>query len=399
MENKIIPTLCTDEQCTGCMACANVCNKQAIAIKSNDEGFYRPQINPDLCVGCMRCEQFCPILHPSEPSRTMGCVYAAWHNDAEVRQESSSGGAFSALAETVIEQGGIVVGAAYTDGLKVKHLCIAEKKDLSRLRLSKYVQSEIGFTYRAIKEYIKQGKTVLFCGTPCQVAGLRALFPKEERLVCVDFICHGVPSPMILQRYLDWLTSQIGEVTHINFRGKAKGWYDALRIVTLKNGKKIPLKGKKDAYWVGFNNNNNNMQPTCYQCRFVGMDRVADITVADFWGVGKLYPLGYRNEIEKGVSMVLANNERGLKLIQASEGKMTLIPRSLEEVVWRNQTMLTPCDRPKSRDTFYSDLKLLAFDEMVVRHLTPNIKTKLVKLWREYLPASLIAIIRMRDQK
>lgn len=398
MENKTRPILCTDEQCTGCMACANACGKQAITLNINDEGFYRPQINSDLCVNCMRCEKICPIINPTKAPYTMGKVFAAWHKSTEVRQESSSGGAFSALAETIIEQCGIVVGAAYTNELKVQHICVTNKENLTQLRLSKYVQSEIGFVYQSIHEYLKQGKKVLFCGTPCQVAGLRGLFPKEEQLVCVDFICHGVPSPMMLQHYLEWLTPQTGKIAHINFRGKDKGWYDALRIVTLENGKKVSLKGKRDAFWIGFNNN-NNMQATCYQCRFVGTERLADITIADFWGVGKQVPFGHKNEIEKGVSMVLANNERGLKLVNESENKMVLIPRTLDEVFLRNETIVTPCKRPKSRDTFYSDLKRLTFDEMIVHYLTPNSKIKLVKLWREYLPASLITIIRMRDQK
>ena len=399
MENKKIPTLCTDEQCTGCMACVNACGQQAITFKINDEGFYRPQINPDLCIGCMRCEKVCPKVTLTKTTHTMGKVFAAWHKDAEVRRESSSGGAFSALAETIIEQNGVVVGAAYTEELKVQHTCVVDKEGLVRLRLSKYVQSEIGFVYQSIREYLKLGKKILFCGTPCQVAGLRALFPKEESLVCVDFICHGVPSPMMLQRYLEWLTPQTGEIVHINFRGKNKGWYDSLRFITLKNGKKVFLTGKKDAFWVGFNNNSNMMQPTCYQCCFVGMERLADITIADFWGIGKQMPFGHKKEIEKGVSMILANNERGLNLVKESESKMILIPRTLDEVSLRNQAMVVSCKRPNSRDTFYNDLKRLSFDEMIRRYLTPNNKTQLVKLWREYLPASLIAMIRMRDQK
>lgn len=398
MENKIRPTLCSDEQCTGCMACANACGKQAITININKEGFYRPQICSDLCVSCMHCENICPILHPVTSSHSIGQVYAAWHKDTKIRKESSSGGAFSAFAETIIEQDGIVVGAAYTDNLKVQHICITDKENLVRLRLSKYVQSEIGFVHQSIRKYLKQGKRVLFCGTPCQVAGIKALFPKEEQLICMDFICHGVPSPMMLQHYIEWLTPQIGEIIHINFRGKNKGWYDALRSVTLKNGKKVLLKGKKDAFWVGFNNN-NNMQPICYQCRFVGMNRLADITIADFWGIGKQVPFGHKDEIEKGVSMVLANNKHGLKFVEESKNKMTLIPRTLNEVFLRNQTILTPCKYPQNRSTFYSDLKRLSFDEMIVRYLTPNNKTKLVKLWREYLPASLITMIRMHNQK
>ena len=129
------------------------------------------------------------------------------------------------------------------------------------------------------------------------------------------------------------------------------------------------------------------------------MNRLADITIADFWGIGKQVPFGHKDEIEKGVSMVLANNKHGLKFVEESKNKMTLIPRTLNEVFLRNQTILTPCKYPQNRSTFYSDLKRLSFDEMIVRYLTPNNKTKLVKLWREYLPASLITMIRMHNQK
>lgn len=397
MDNKQRPVLCGNEQCTGCMACANACSRNAITIYTDEEGFYRPQVDEGKCVGCMRCEHVCPVLHPVEPPKTIGKVFAAWHKDENIRRESSSGGAFTALAETVIAGGGVVVGAAYTENLQVRHICVDNNEGLADLRLSKYVQSEIGYIYRSMKSFLKEGKQMLFCGTPCQVTGLRKLFPDEKRLVCCDFICHGVPSPLMLKKYLDWLVPQIGEIGHVNFRAKNKGWYDALRVMTLKNGEKRTMRGKKDAFWVGFNN--NNMQPGCYQCRFVGYQRVADITIADFWGIGKQLPFGHKEDIEKGVSMVMANNTNGLKLIQQSEERMCLFERTLEEVSLRNQTLTKPCKRPKSRDTFYADLNRLTFEEMIARYLIPDNKTKLVKLWREYLPFSLIKSIRMRDQK
>jgi coenzyme F420-reducing hydrogenase beta subunit len=397
--DKVLPILCSDNGCSGCSACASICEADAITMIRNEEGFYRPSVDVETCIGCHQCERKCPVLYKKLAENSIAKVYAAWHKDAKVRADSSSGGAFSALAETVLNEQGVVVGAAYTENLMVSHICITNKEDLSKIRLSKYVQSHIGTTFKQIKTYLKEDKRVLFCGTPCQVAGLKAYLGKEsDNLICCDFICHGVPSPLMLDKYLNWLESRIGAVHCLNFRDKRKGWYDSLRTVILKNGKSKILRGKKDAFWVGFNNN-NNLQPACYHCQYIGFNRNADITIADFWGIGKEQAFGHKAEIEKGVSMVMANSKKGLILIQESAMYMELFERDKAEVVARNQAILHSSERPKSRDTFYHDLRHISFDEIIKKYLIPNKKTKLVKLMREYFPYSLIAIIRTMNQK
>ena len=396
---KRAPQLCGESECTGCMACANSCNRNAISIIQDSEGFYRPLVNNDQCVECGLCEKNCPVITPSSITHHPLKVYAAWHLDEEVRMNSSSGGAFSAMAESVIEEGGVVVGASYTDGIKIQHCIVERKEDLGKLRLSKYAQSEIGLVFKEIKDKLKQGRKVLFCGTPCQAAALKKMLVKDhEQLIVCDFICHGTPSIKMLQKWTHWIEQKYGSVAHINFRSKIKGWYDALRVITLRNGKKVILRGRKDAYWIGFNSN-NSMQESCYNCKFVGIQRHSDITIADFWGVGKQISFGHKDEIEKGISCIIANTDKGIDLVKVSSNKMFLAERTLDEVFVGNQSMLKPCKRPASRDTIYADVDKLSYEDFRLKYLNPSFKNKLVKLWREYVPFFIIKPIRIRKQK
>lgn len=381
------------------MACVNSCNKSAIVIVQDNEGFYRPQINTDICVNCGLCVKACPVINPPKETYKPSTVYAAWHLNECVRNESSSGGAFSALAETILEQGGIVCGAAYVDGITIQHCIIEQKEDLYKLRLSKYAQSQIGLVFKEIKRELINGRKVLFCGTPCQAAGIRKYLVKDyENLVICDFICHGTPSIKMLQKWVQWIEKRYGEITHLNFRSKIKGWYDALRVATLKNGKKVVMRGKNDAYWVGFSSN-NNLQESCYNCQFVGIERNSDITIADFWGIGKQIPFGNIDEIEKGISCIIINSSKGNNIVEESKNKMATLERTIEEVLQGNQTMLKPCKRPDSRNSIYADIESLNYEEFRQKYLSPSRKMKLVKIWREYVPSSIVKRIRTRDQK
>lgn len=398
--DKKFPELCSDTTCTGCMACLNACGVNAITSIVNSEGFYRPQIDKNICVQCGRCEKLCPVLHkPKQNELSEMKVFAAWNNDDEIRRQSSSGGAFSALAETIIEDGGIVVGAMYESASIVKHEVVDNKEDLAKLRLSKYVQSNVGDVYKTIKSYLQEGRKVLFCGTPCQVAGLKSYLVKDyENLLLCDFICHGVPSTLMLSKFFDWLSPQIGFVRRINFRNKRKGWYDSLRVVELEKGKEKVLKGTLDAFWVGYNNN-NNLQYSCYDCQFIGVNRISDITIADFWGIGKSVPFGHKEEIEKGISCLLVNNVKAAMLVDSARKKMVIHERTLEEVLQGNKTLVRSCVKPQCREHVYKDLQSMTYDDFRKKYLIPNNKTKLVKLMREYLPYSLVSFIRTRNQK
>lgn len=402
MPDIIFPKLCDDDICTGCSACVNICAFGALTIGTNGEGFYRPKLDTNKCIGCQKCLKSCPVISkPNLVNKNGSCskVWAAWHKNASIRKNSSSGGAFSALASMVLRNGGLVVGAAYNEHLEVCHIIVDDESELYRLRQSKYVQSNMGLCMRDVRKLLNKGKMVMFVGTPCQCAGMRKVIGKDnENLLLVDFICHGVPSATMLNKWIQWLRNTVGMITNIEFRNKCKGWYDAVRVVTLQSGKKKILKGKNDSYWVGFNNNNNNLQFSCYDCQFLGLPRLSDITIADFWGIGHHISFGHKTEIENGVSMVIANHSRAVEFVEKCDD-LEKFERTIEEVTKRNQAALHSCVMPKSRKTFYTDLEKLPFNEFIDNYLIPDNKTKLVKIWREYLPSWLIRSVRTLKQK
>lgn len=394
------PQLCDTTTCTGCGACSNACGFHAVAMEPDPtEGFYRPTVDRERCIGCMRCVKACPVLSPLQAHPESDAVYAAWHRDAEIRRNSSSGGAFSALAQAVLDEGGAVIGAAYAEGLHLRHVVITEPKDLPRLRASKYMQSETGTVFRQALRLLQEGRKVLFCGTPCQAAGLRAFLGAKAygNLILVDFICHGVPSPLFFRSYLKWLSERYGTLADFRFRDKTRGWYDSLRVA--KAEKSSIMKGKDDCYWVAFNNNDNNLQEICYNCKFLGTKRNADITISDFWGIGRRIPFGHKQEIEKGISMVMVNTPAGADIFERAKRYLSYERRTLEEVVPGNQAMIHSSARPDSRGRFYVDLGAMTFDDFLDKYLIPDRKTRLVKIFREYMPTPLVAFIRTMRQK
>lgn len=399
--NKRIPQLCKDSECTGCSACNNICPVKAIEMRSNHEGFFRPVINSDTCIGCLKCERTCPILNPIPQKESEIKVYAGWHIDGTIRINSSSGGAFSALAETaIIDLGGVVYGAAYDNSMNISHIRIDNIAGLSALRMSKYAQSNIGNIFRQIKKDLADNRFVLFCGTPCQAAGLRKFVSgcEHDNLIIVDFICHGVPSQLMLSKYSQWLSARLKDkVTAISFRDKRKGWYDNVRIASLENGDQKVLKGRLDNYWIAFNRN-SILQESCYSCQFIGKSRNSDITLSDYWNIGRIEPFGHIDEIEKGVSAILISTNAGASLLNRSKKRLELYERSLDEVISGNQTLIRPAHRPTNRDTLYSDLLKENYENFIKRHLKPTIKENLVKLFREYLPYTIIKKIRLRNQ-
>lgn len=400
MENKRLPQLCDDRDCTGCMACSNTCNKQALDMVRNAEGFYRPRLNESKCVMCGLCEKRCPVLNPPVRNKMEELrVFAAWHLNEEVRRSSSSGGAFTALAEVVLKHGGVVVGAAYTDDMYIKHVAVTDVMDLASLRLSKYAQSSIGGVLVEVRDYLKDGKQVLFVGTPCQAAGLKSFLHKEyENLICVDIICHGVPSNSLLQSYLQWIEPKTGKPKGINFRDKQKGWYDNLRVVTNTSGNRKIMKGDYDAYWVAFSRN-SCLQESCYSCKAQGFPRSSDITLADFWRIGHQIPFGHKNEIEKGVSMIIINTPRIQWILSEAMRDMYVEERTFKEAISGNKAGVSSSSRPIFRDTFYADLEVLPFEQFRVKYMKPVVREKLVKVFREHLPFWLIKRIRLIKQK
>jgi len=390
------PILCLSKECTGCGACKSSCPTACISMQPDKQGFLEPHIDLSCCNQCGKCERSCPVLKlPNVNPSENPTVYACWHVDDDVRMRSSSGGAFSAFAEAILDDGGIVYGAAYNERLRVHHISVEDISGLDKLRGSKYVQSEIGETFKEIKCHLGKGRRVLFVGTPCQVAGLHSFLGKSySNLLTADLICHGVPSPLVFKKYIGSLEQRYKTVFRsINFRDKRHGWENNSVIAVSRDNKEYHLKGHYNSFFNGFILN-TFLRESCYQCPFTGLPRSGDITLADYWGIKQSAQIT-QTEVDKGISLLIINNpQQSSRIINLINGRLMMEERSFEEAKTGNSPMFTPAPQPPDRDAFFADLNKLDYDSLVKRYLTPSVKKKAVQFLKENLPVSALTFLR-----
>lgn len=278
--------------------------------------------------------------------------YAAYNRDEIIRLQSSSGGVFYAFAELVLSQKGVVYGAIYNDEWMVEHKGIEKIEELHKLLQSKYVQSFMTESYFEVADNLRDDRKVLFCGTPCQVAGLISYLDnlKIERcnLITVDFICHGVPSPMIWRKYLEQKTGG-KEISSINFRDKTNGWRDFCLKIDYFNGEQYINSWHKDPYVQGFIKN-LYLRDSCFECNFRGIDRISDFTIADFWGVHELLPDFYD---DKGTSIVMTHNTKANEIFESLQDKLVFSEIANEIVININSPVVKSVSRNKKTERFY----------------------------------------------
>ncbi len=297
------------EECTACGACASVCPKNCVQLTTDAEGFYFPEIDEAKCVGCGKCESVCHCLHHREPE-TFKASYYGFSTDADILGTSTSGGVFASLAREILSWGGSVWGAAFRgETLRPEHTS-TDSTALTELQKSKYIESYMGKTIFEIQSEINRGRRVLFCGTPCEVAGVKHAIKDEGKLlVTVDFICHGVPSSVLFQEHLRKLLK--GEkLVSLDFRPKDKGWNNkSIRVITASKTRITPYY--LDPFYKGFMTENAILRRSCYHCKF-RTNHFSDITIADFWGYRACDPA---MNTENGVSLIVANNKTGNDLV------------------------------------------------------------------------------------
>lgn len=282
--------LASYNECTGCSACINICSKRCLTMKADEYGFLYPTLqHPDLCAKCGMCSKVCPVSSNNKKREkgeaTEAC--AVYSKDVSVREASSSGGVFSELAFEIFKIGGSVYGASYDNHFYIRHICAEKVEDLNLLRGAKYAQSDLGYSFREIKKKLEMGQPILFAGTPCQVAGLKSFLQKDfEGLFTADFVCHGVPSPVVWKNYVEYRarTDNAGQLPErINLRSKHTGWshYQYSNVYRYGNGATYSVKSGADLYMRLFVRNYINRN-CCAECSFKGYDRGSDITLGDF---------------------------------------------------------------------------------------------------------------------
>ena len=328
-------------QCCGCGACAQRCPVSCITMREDENGFLYAQVDVDACVDCHACEQVCPFLNRQDSQDPVVCLAAANPDEAQ-RTNASSGGLFMMLATRVIEQGGVVFGARFNDAWDVVHDAAQTLEDLTPFCTSKYVQSAIGDSYRHVKEFLQQGRMVMFTGTPCQIAGLRLFLGEpQERLIAVEVACHGVPSPGV---WRTWLKKCSGgkAIQRVNFRDKSTGWrgYSVLIGESRRHH-------DDDDYMVTFLDN-YNLRLSCFNCPSKNGSSGADITLADLWGCDRILS---RRDDNKGMSAVIVRSDKGHRLVEQCVADSQVV--DYNKVVKYNPALVRSAVRPGGYDLFW----------------------------------------------
>ncbi len=353
-----------ESKCTGCTACYNICPKEAIELVPDLEGFIYPHVRQNDCINCALCEKVCPILFPYNCNSGLPEVYAAWNLNEDIRINSTSGGVFSAIAEQFLNAGGFVSGAEYTEDLSIKHTVISDKEHLSALRQSKYAQSDLVDHFKQLQNLLDKGERVLFCGSPCQVAGLKSFLKKDYiNLFTVDFICRGIISQTVYKEYLKSVEKHSGaKIQKVHFKNKDYGWNRFSTKLTLKNGKKYHKDRYHDEYMVGYLKYNLYLRPCCYDCRFKSLPRVSDITLGDFWGIGEQDPL---LDTDKGTSVILVNSNKGRDILSETAALLNMEKSSLERVSKGNMCLLNNVSKGEYRDYFFDHFETKDFIDLI----------------------------------
>lgn len=361
-ETVNMPQLAAHDRCTGCGACSSGCPKGAIRMAPDREGFLYPEVT-DGCVQCGHCAHVCPVQKQRE-HRTAPQVFAVWSRDESVRQASTCGGAFSALAEYVLEGGGVVFGAALDENLRVVHTAVKNVHDLSRLRGMKPVQSDTGDAYQQVRLYLDQGRQVLFSGTPCQVDGLyRYLGEHPERLLTCDVACGGVCSPGVwVQLVKSMAYVKQHRPTAVEFCGKLTGDRERRFRVKFEGGGRYDAPMGKCELGRGIARR-LFMRPACHRCAYATTDRPGDVTLGDFSG-GSFAP----EEKKSGVSMLLINTAKGAQVFDMLS--LERQHRTLEEAEACCAALREPPMAPAEREKFFHAMEQLPFQQVRARFLS-----------------------------
>ena len=367
------------DNCTGCYSCANICPKNCINMNMDKEGFKYPNISEDKCIKCKKCINICPVLN-KKVIKNKPRAYACYNKNEVIRRESSSGGIFTLIAENIMKKNGVVFGARFDEKFNVIHTYTENMDELKYFRGSKYVQSKIRQAYSEVKIFLNNDRIVLFSGTPCQIAGLKSFLGEEyDNLICLDLICHGVPSPLAWDKYKEEVSNG-KNITNINFRDKSYGWKNYSFRMDFDDNTSFIQKGVDSKYIRGFIGD-IYLRPSCHNCKFKTLHRQSDITLADFWGI---------ENIEKdmdddiGTSVVIVNSHKGKNLLNIIEEYTIMKEVDLDECIKYNMSAIESSYCNPRREYFFKNINRFKFDKLVEKSLKDpvdiRIKTKIYNI-------------------
>ena len=355
------------EQCCLCNACSRICPVNAIEYNLEYKSFYYPQINIDKCIKCNQCRYVCPAIQDTVRilKNNFPVSYAARTNDCDALFNSTSGGIFFEAAKYVIENSGYVCGAVFDDDFHVKHTVTQDINVIKAMRGSKYAQSATTAAFRKVKELLAEEKPILFCGCPCQIAGLQSyLKTVPEHLILIDFVCHGIPSDKMLQKYIDLQEQTMkSKVVSFMFRNKKFGWHNSCVNIQFENGKEYVKPIIYDAYMKGFLQN-IVLKESCYTCRYKKLKSGSDITLGDLWGAEIEFP---NIDDNTGLSGVVINTEKGKKLFDCL--KIEKYPCTFDQIEKYNKNLSEPSKKNERRDAFFSLAEKTCYENAIKKML------------------------------
>lgn len=348
-------------KCCGCTACYNSCPKSAIVMKTDEKGFFYPDIDKNKCIDCGLCERICPILknekHYDKPD-----AYIVRYKNASIVKQSTSGGMFTALAMYVFDHSGVVYGAGYDDSMNVICKRAIKKEQLQEMRGSKFVQSDPSNAFKEVKRDLEKGRMVLYTGTPCQISGLLAyLKTRPQNLICMDFVCRGVPSPGLWKNYVQFMENKFGsKMVKARFKNKTYGYHSTTMKIVFQNGKTYYGSGRIDPFMKAFVTEMSS-RDSCYSCAFKGVEHMSDITAFDCYEYTEI--TGNLDD-DKGYSSVFIHSANGKRIFESLKPELLWQSVNLDQIVTKNGIMVNHSARPNpKRDEFYHYAEIMPIDK------------------------------------
>lgn len=368
------------ENCCGCTACENICPTGAIRMRADQEGFMYPEINNELCCDCRKCEKACPIITPPKLSTKIEACFVAQSEEQNVLDESTSGGFVDALCKYLLqEKGGYVCGVAFDSDFMPHHKIVDSYESARAFRNSKYAQSNMGHVFSDMLQLLRNGQKVMFIGTPCQVAGLKAYLDKDyECLITVDLVCRSIPSPVLWREYLDWQEKRHGaKVVKATCRKKTYGYHSGALELEFENGKRYAGSNRVDYFMKSFHKNICSRY-SCYDCQFKTKNRCSDFTVFDSWNPSAAVKTDFTDN-DKGFSGVIVHTAKGKKIISHLDN-LLIYDADVDVLIGNKGGMvLNSINKPTERDAFYINKNKYGFYKTVKRFCKVSIVDRMIE--------------------